>query len=128
MARPWLMPWLQVVSSRFDDEDNITQTLHLARSDASGTAKFDLQPLSAGGANFGRAVAFKDGLALGGVELRAGKRAIQLVSPIAATGTGARRKRRASCGRASLRFGPHIPRPTAIGCSSTATTRQPLKR
>ena len=72
---------VQVQSFAMDDEYNRTQTLNSAQSDAAGAAKFDLKPMFAGGSYFGYAVAFKSGLALGGVELRNGKRAIQLVAP-----------------------------------------------
>ena len=78
---------VQVESVRLDDEDNRTKSLIEATSDAAGIAKFDLQPFTSSSTYFGSAVAFKDGLALGGVELRDGKRAIQLSAPATATGT-----------------------------------------
>ncbi len=77
---------VQVESFAIDDRDDRTQTLSSASSDAAGIAKFDLQPFSKGSTYFGRAVAYKSGLALGGVELRGGKRIIRLVAPTTATG------------------------------------------
>ncbi len=78
---------VQIETFRFDDEDNQSQSLHQATSDAKGVAQFDLEPTREGGTYFGRAVAYKSGLALGGTELRKGPRgAIQLVAPTAISG------------------------------------------